>query len=128
MKDFKVIIAGTRDFNDYEYAEPLIDKILSNKSQTHKILIVCGMARGADLIGKEYGENKNYEVLKYPADWDSFGKSAGYIRNKEMANNADALIVFWDGASKGTLNMINIAKEKGLKVVIINYLKGEIKT
>ena len=57
----------------------------------------------------------------FPADWKKYGKSAGYVRNSEMAEVAESLIAFWDGKSRGTKNMIDIAKNKGLKVRIVNY-------
>ena len=59
--------------------------------------------------------------MEFPADWDKHGKSAGYKRNLEMAENADALIAFWDGESRGTKHMIDIAKEKNLLTRIIRY-------
>jgi len=62
-----------------------------------------------------------YPVAKFPADWNKFKKSAGYKRNVEMAENADALIAFYDGKSKGTGHMIDIAKEKNLLIRIILY-------
>ena len=55
---------------------------------------------------------------KYPADWDKYGKSAGYRRNEQMADNADSLIALWDGRSRGTKHMIDIAHRKGLKVYV----------
>ena len=91
---FKVIIAGTRSFNDYETLKKYCNHVLKNKTD---IEIVCGMARGADLLGKRYGEEKGYKIAEFPADWDNFGKSAGYKRNEEMAKYADACIIFWDG-------------------------------
>lgn len=79
------------------------------------------MAKGADLLGKKYAEEKRYVVRRMPADWDKHGRAAGPIRNKQMAQSADALIAFWDGKSKGTENMINLAKEYGLKVRVVLF-------
>lgn len=64
-------------------------------------------------MGERYAKERGYAVSEHPADWDRYGKSAGYIRNKEMAEEADALMAFWDGKSRGTMHMINLAKEKG---------------
>ena len=66
-------------------------------------------------------QKRGYELQSHPADWDKYGKSAGYRRNKEMAEVADACICFWDGQSKGTKHMIDIATDMGLKVKIVNY-------
>ncbi len=85
------------------------------------IEIVCGMAKGADLLGKRYAEERGFKVKEFPADWNTNGKKAGPMRNTEMANYADALIAFWDGTSSGTGHMIEKAKQKGLKVRVIKY-------
>ena len=115
---FKVIIAGGRDFNDRLYLNKVLDHLLS---QRQEVTILCGMARGADTLGQHYAIQKGIPVEEYPAQWNKYGKSAGYRRNAVMANNADALIAFWDGKSKGTMHMINLAKEAGLDVRVKSY-------
>lgn len=74
----KVIIAGSRSFNDYKLLCEKCDAILSNQKD---IEIVCGMARGADLLGKQYAESRGYPVKEFPADWDRLKNAAGPIRN-----------------------------------------------
>ena len=110
----RVIIAGSRDFLDYELLKETLDSLPIPIST-----IVCGEARGADRLGKQYGQEKNITVESYPADWDKHKRSAGYIRNTAMANNADVLVAFWDGFSDGTRGMLEIAKKKNLKVILI---------
>ena len=119
--DFLVIIAGGRDFNDYPLLKAKCDKILASKSQTHNIVVITGAARGADSLGEQYAREKGYTIDSRPADWNAHGKSAGFIRNVQMANSADALIAFWDGQSKGTKHMIDTAINKGLEVRTIIY-------
>ena len=114
----KVIIAGSRDFDDYKLLCKYCDFYL--QSQTD-IEIVSGTAKGADQLGEKYAKEKGYPVKQFPADW-SKGKSAGYIRNEEMAKYADALIVFWNGKSKGTGHMIDLAKKYKLKIRVCNYI------
>jgi ABC-type enterochelin transport system substrate-binding protein len=114
----KVIIAGGRDFKNYELLKEKCQKILANQKE---VIIISGGANGADKLGEQYAQEYGHKVEKFLADWDKFGKSAGYIRNKEMADNADALIAFWDGVSKGTKHMIDLAKEKELKIRVIKY-------
>jgi len=114
----KVIIAGGRDFNNYETLKTVCDYMLQNQTE---IEIVSGGAKGADSLGEQYATEKGYKLSLFPADWDKHGKSAGYIRNKEMADYSDALIAFWDGNSKGTNHMINLSKQKGLKVKVVKY-------
>lgn len=121
MDNFNVIIAGSRDFADYELLKIVCDHMLSEKVKTHNIVIISGGARGADSLGEQYAKERGYELQSHPADWDKYGKSAGYRRNKEMAEVADACICFWDGQSKGTKHMIDIATDMGLKVKIVNY-------
>ncbi len=115
---FKVIIAGGRDFKNYDYLKECCNKALSNQAN---IQIVCGMAKGTDLLGKRYGDEFGYPVAEFPADWDGIGKKAGFVRNEQMADYGNALIAFWDGSSKGTAHMIDLATKKGLKVKIYKY-------
>lgn len=111
----RVIIAGSRNYSNYHEPKEVCDKYLSKSTD---ICIISGTANGADKLGEQYAKEKGFSLKQFPADWDKHGKSAGYIRNKEMADNADALIAFWDGASSGTKHMINIAREKKLLVRI----------
>ena len=120
---FRVIIAGTRSFNDYEQLRDSCNSLLSEKQRTHTVVIISGTARGADQMGERYARERGYEIRQFPADWEQYGKSAGHIRNAKMADNADALIAFWDGESKGTKNMIDNARRKGLAVRVIQYQK-----
>lgn len=115
----KVIIAGGRNFRDYDKLRESCDNILVNQKE---IEIVSGTAAGADTLGERYAQEKGYEVKKFPAQWDLYGKSAGYKRNQQMAEYADGLIAFWDGKSKGTKHMIDIANKMGLKVRVVRYL------
>jgi hypothetical protein len=113
----KVIIAGGRDFDDYEKLRTYCDHILEDQTD---IEIVSGTAKGADHLGERYAIEKGYKTTRFPADW-SKGKSAGYIRNEEMAKYGDALIAFWNGKSKGTGHMIDLAEKYKLKIRIYNY-------
>ena len=123
MKNFRVIIAGSRDFTDYQFLRQKCDAILSSKRQDSNIVIISGTARGADRLGEQYAREHGYQIERYPADWDNDGHAAGPIRNARMADNADALIACWDGRSRGTKNMIETAKVKGLAVRVINTNK-----
>jgi hypothetical protein len=117
----KLIVAGGRDFRDYRYLKQECDYMLSVLLQTHRIEIVSGGARGADTLALEYANEHGYIVTVMKANWDKNGKSAGFIRNKEMANYASHLIAFHDGQSRGTAHMIKIANEGGLKCRVIEY-------
>ena len=120
---FRVIIAGTRSFNDYELLRDSCNNLLSEKQRTHTVVVISGTARGADQMGERYARERGFQLRRFPADWEQYGKSAGHIRNAKMADNADALIAFWDGESKGTKNMIDNARRKGLALRVIQYKK-----
>lgn len=126
--EFRVIIAGTRDFSDYQLLRDKCDAILSSKRQDSNIIIVSGTARGADRLGERYARERGYEIRQFPADWLNDEKKAGPIRNAKMADNADALIAFWDGESRGTKNMIETAKRKGLVIRTIDTNRSRIAT
>lgn len=123
MKDYRVIIAGGRDFNDYTMLKETVDEFLDDKFQTHNVIIVSGHAAGADALGERYAHENGLDLEAHPADWVNNGRAAGPIRNAEMAAVADALIAFWDGSSKGTADMIKKARVKALKVVVVSYEK-----
>lgn len=111
---FKVIIAGSREFNDFNFLKQKLDYLLQNV--TDEIEIVSGCARGADLLGEQYAKERGYTIKKFPADWEKHKKAAGYIRNKEMGEYANACVVFWMNKSKGSQHMIDIAKSLNLKL------------
>ncbi|MBC5744708.1 DUF2493 domain-containing protein [Lachnospiraceae bacterium MD308] len=137
MKELRVIIAGSRDFDDFQKLMNSCNDILSKITDQHnnldKIRIISGTARGADWLGEQYAKNAGYEVSRFPADWDGLGKRAGYVRNAEMAKYAMAdgnygiLIAFWDGKSKGTKHMIDLAEKNGLEVHIVRFDNEEIR-
>ena len=114
----KVIIAGSRDFSDYEKLKEVCDYMLSRQTDVE---IVSGAARGADILGEQYAKEKGHSLKQFPAEWDKFGKRAGYLRNEDMAKYSDALIAFWDGKSKGTEHMISLAKKHNLKVKVHKF-------
>lgn len=119
----KVIIAGTRDFNDYAFFKKNVDYFLQGiNPNNEEIEIVSGNARGADKLGERYAKEHNLPVKLFPANWDKYGKRAGYLRNQEMANYSDVLIAFWDEKSKGTKHMIDIAKKQDLTVIVVGYV------
>jgi len=114
----KIIIAGTRTFNDYNL---LKDKLDRAKAHFGAFEIVSGGAKGADSLGERYAHENNLPIKQFLPDWDKFKKSAGYRRNEDMAKYADACIVFWDGISKGTEHMINLAKQYNIQLSIVKY-------
>jgi len=115
----KLIIAGSRTFTDYKKLCEVCDQILQD--QTDVEIVSGAYYKGADLLGEKYAAERGFRLTKFPADWKRFGRAAGPKRNEQMANYADALIAFWDGKSKGTKHMIEVAKCRGLKVAICYF-------
>lgn len=111
----KTIIAGSRD----GVTERELNIALTLPDRDWSITeVVSGTARGVDKWGEQWASEWSIPVKRMPANWDEHGRSAGYIRNAEMAAYADALIAVWDGESKGTRHMIECAKKAGLKVIV----------
>ena len=116
----KVIIAGPRSFHDHHFIYKKLEQVVDE----HKWIVdevVSGGAIGTDEVGENWAKYKQIDIRIFPAKWNTEGRGAGHIRNKRMAEYADALIAFWDGESTGTNNMINQAKKQGLKVKVIGY-------
>ena len=109
----RTIIAGSRCVTDVDLVFRAVLFSGINPS-----VVLSGAARGVDRLGEMWAEANSVPIERYPADWNTHGKSAGYVRNVEMADNADALIAIWDGESKGTKHMIDIAERKQLIVFI----------
>lgn len=113
----KLIVAGTRTFNDEELAYGILDEFIKGR----EVEIVSGMAKGADTIGYHYAIDRHLPKIEFWADWDKHGKKAGYLRNEEMAKYADACLVFWDGKSSGSKHMIGLAKKHNLILKVVEY-------
>lgn len=112
MNSIRVVIGGTRYFNDYELLCRFTDKCLLNQKDKD-ITIISGGCRGTDKLGERYAKERGYKLEVFNADWDKLGKKAGVIRNEEMVISADYVIAFWDGESRGTYNLLTLAKRYG---------------
>ena len=123
MKEFKLIVAGGRDFNNYELLRRALFAIADVELADREVSIVSGMARGADALGVRFARENNVKLHEFPADWDRHGKCAGFIRNHAMGDVADGLLAFWDGQSKGTNDMIQYMQSKSKLVNIVNYYR-----
>ena len=100
----KLLIAGSRSLNNEPKIRKLLHELITfmNRPVTE---IVSGCAVGVDKIGESYASMMNIPVKQMPADWTKHGKSAGMIRNKNMAEYCDWAIILWDGKSPGSKNM-----------------------
>ena len=121
-----MVSAGSRTFDNYTLLGKIVKQVITRENITNPI-IISGGARGADELGERFAHDSNLHCRVFPAQWDKYGKSAGYRRNVEMANISHLCIAFWDGASKGTQHMINICREKGIKVYVVYYVAKKVK-
>lgn len=109
----KVIIAGGRTIIDYTLVLSAL-----RESEFTPTEIVSGMAPGVDTLAIQYAKENNLPLKEFHADWNTYKKAAGPIRNRAMAEYGDALVAIWDGESRGTKNMIEEATKRGLKVYV----------
>lgn len=116
MKTYRTIIAGSRTVESLALVEMAIDA-----SGFRITEVVSGCAAGADLFGEQWARAHMIPIKRFPADWRLHGKSAGPIRNQQMADYADQLIAVWDGVSRGTKDMIEQARY--LTVFVYDYSK-----
>src|SRR6218665_3060067 len=130
-KEFKLIVAGGRQFNDMALMDTHIRKVVAELPDNYVVTIISGMAPGADYLAYQWADIHGCKCIEMPAKWAVLGKRAGFIRNKEMADEANGLLAFWDGVSKGTEHMIVTAQTFPLEFVrVIPYVlnTGKITT
>ena len=132
-RDYFCLIAGTRTYDNYSEFCTVMDYLLQNKTQ-YCIWIVSGGAKGADALAKRYAHEKGYNYKEFRADWDMYGKSAGFKRNEQMhkfiyhytkqETQYRSCVCFWDGQSRGTQHNFNLCKQKDTPLRVWNYIEG----
>lgn len=125
MPKFCILVVGSRSICDRNLIFRLLDKIIRNIKDSFDIEFVSGGARGVDLISEEYTKIRNYPIHVMQANWNKYGKSAGYIRNNEMfqyilKSDKCGVVIFWDGESRGTKNDIDLVKRYKVKAILYN--------
>lgn len=117
--EIKVVVAGCRDFEDYERAKEFITYCIKDVKNKKEIVFLSGGCRGADVLGERFAQEFGYKIKKYAADWSKYGRAAGPKRNEEMAKDCDFVICFWDGKSRGTKSMIELARKRNKSVKLL---------
>ena len=112
----RAAIIGSRTFDNYN----LLSETLS-EYENQITLMVSGGAKGADKLGEKWAKEKNKEVLIFYPEWEKYGKSAGFKRNKDIIENSDIVFAFWDGQSKGTQSSIELSKKLNKELKIIKW-------
>ena len=117
----KLLVCGSRTINNSEWIFSEIEKYISESNlQYSDIHIIEGEASGVDKISKQFAQSKNIPVIEMPADWKTYGRAAGPIRNEQMVRLCDQCLILWDGKSRGTKNDIDLCDKynKSNKIVI----------
>lgn len=123
----KIVVSGSRTISDrntiFEHLNECISEIRKKEGiENYGLTILHGNAVGVDKIAGYFAKKNGIELKIFPADWKTYGKSAGMIRNAEMAHEADYLIALWDGSSKGTKHMIDVFQKKSGKTFFIRII------
>jgi len=125
-------IVGSRTFTDYELFKNIIYNITKDLQEKtciihhSTIIIVSGGAKGTDSLAKRFAIENKIHYKEYLPDWNTHGKKAGWLRNKEIISVSDILIAFWDGKSKGTEYSINLALGKHVPIYLYNFLDNKL--
>ena len=143
----RLVVAGSRGFTDYPMFSKTMTSILgslgwSAESPEEGVVIIEGEAKGPDLMAKQFAIAHGIPFESYPADWENvavenpvikenrFGRqynaAAGHHRNKAMAETGTHLLLFWDGRSKGSDNMLKQARANGLDYLVIRVDAEEV--
>lgn len=122
----KLIIAGTITFIHETYIFRTLNILFALRGLHNIEITLCGECEGPDKIGKKWAIENNIPVKSYEADWNKYGKAAGPIRNEEMAKDATHAVIFYDGKSRGSKNMIELCKKYKLKYCVVNYITHEM--
>lgn len=127
---FYCLVVGSRNFNDYQTMCHILDNMLQNKKY---VVIVSGGAKGADSLAEQYAKDRGYRLKVMPANWDKYGKSAGYRRNEDMhlyisARHNRGIVGFWDEQSKGTAHNFELSKKYNNPMRCYNYIANQYVT
>ena len=110
----KLAIIGSRNFTNYKLLQEILEQYKPKIT-----LVVSGAAKGADSLGEKWALENNIQTLIFPADWNQYGKRAGFIRNEDIIKNCDYCVAFWDGESKGTKHSLSLCKKYNKPVKIV---------
>ncbi len=117
----KLAIIGSRSFNDYPLLNRRLDKLRDDYGDLDLDAIISGGAEGADSLGARFAHQNNIKLVEFLPDWQQWGKSAGFVRNKQIITNCDEVLAFWDGVSKGTAHSLKLARDMKKPTTIIYF-------
>lgn len=117
----KLAIIGGRDFTDYALLECMVHSHFTHLGELGVTEIVSGGAKGADSLGARFARENGIKLTEHLPDWDRYGKRAGFVRNELIVKDADTVLVFWNGESRGTGNSLSIAKRLKKTTIIVYF-------
>lgn len=123
----KIAIVGSRGFNNYQLLVATVRSFIKEQNIVVSPTIISGGAQGADSLAEQFAKDNNYPLVVFPAEWDKYGKSAGYRRNVQIIDTCDVCFAFWDGKSKGTKMDIDLCHSKHKPCFVIMYLDSQQK-
>jgi len=109
----RMAIVGSRDFKRLDKVRQFVEDLPLDTT------VVSGNARGVDRTAEDAARLRRMRVISIPPQWDTYGKQAGFVRNREIVDHADELVAFWDGTSRGTAHSIKLARVKGIPILVI---------
>jgi len=117
----RVLVCGSRTFTDQGVVTRVLDGIDANDSIE---CVIHGTASGADSCGRLWASVVHTTIEPFPADWKTLGRRAGYVRNEQMLaeGKPDLVVAFVDKPlqhSRGTWNMVILAREAGVKTIVV---------
>lgn len=118
---FNLLIAGGRDFSNYDLLARRCAAYIAENCGVQELTILSGCASGADSLGEQFAKEYQLQCRFFPAQWEKFGRAAGPMRNRQMAQVADGAVVFWDGRSRGTRSMIGYLRQMGVPFEVVQY-------
>ena len=107
----RILVCGGRDFFDYPYVCEVLKKYEGKAT-----VVITGSGRGADKLGEEWADDWELPLLRFPANWEYFGKAAGPIRNQQMLDEGKPDVVVAFPGGRGTADMVRRAKSAGVRV------------
>ena len=131
MKDLYLLVVGSRSITDYAFIKEKLNEIRAEKFPDYNIIIVSGGAIGVDSMAEMWAKDYGFDTVIMKAEWNKYGKSAGYIRNEEMnkfiATKPHRYVVaLWDGKSRGTAHNFDLAKKYNNDIEVVKYVTEEI--
>ena len=106
----KLLIAGSRSITDFD---------LSPHVPADVDLIITGGAKGVDTIAEQYARQRGIPTLTVKPAYEKYGRAAPLRRDEEMVEMADAVLVIWDGGSRGSKHTADYARKKGKLLTVV---------